>query len=240
MNQKKKSAAKSAAVANGNGNSPDCKSLATFIVDYQAYPGDDGKQQFKTVVTQMDVETDTAVAEEWASLEQRKPCEWIQQRLAEALANQGISQPQTAGAADTPPPVLPPANLKARILAYQMRWPSGTLSVDLPFPEKLVTLAQASTFDLDILFNLEGLPAGHPQGQGYHAACHVIAIGNQRESTCLQGDIQRQLAAGEHGGSAHLAALHLPAGHYETWLSVNPDAAGSRPDLVRGPRVMVS
>jgi hypothetical protein len=226
--------------ANGNGH--DCKSLATFIVDYLTYSSEDGGQQFKTLVTQMDVETDTAISEEWVSLEQRKPCEWMQQRLEEVLASQDIPYGQVPlpEVDDTFESDLPVTRLHVRILGYHLHWPAGSLSMDPPFEqEKLVTLEQASPFNLDIRFVLEGMPDGYSKGLGYHAACHIIPIGSQRETVCLQGDRQRHLKAGQTAGVAYLEALHLPLGNYEVWLSVKPDAADSRPDLVKGPRIMV-
>jgi len=93
-----------------NKESADSKSLATFIVDYQTHTDAAGQPQFKTLVTQMDVETDTAVTQEWASIERYKPCEWMRQRLQEILANQGIS--------DDPTPPL--TRLNARIHAYHV------------------------------------------------------------------------------------------------------------------------
>lgn len=239
MNQRKKTADKSVAPsaapsANGNGNGHDCKSLATFIVDYQTYADDAGKQQFKTLVTQMDVETDAALTEEWGSIERRKPCEWMQQRLEEILASQGI------GDGLTPSETAPVASLNARILAYQIHSPSGSLRVEPPFGQaRQMMLAATNNFDLDIEFTLEGLPAAKGKAQGYHAGCHIIPCGSHRETACLQGDRQRQLTAGKNAGTAHLETLQLPAGEYETWLSVTPDAAGSRPDLVKGPSIRV-
>jgi hypothetical protein len=222
---------------NGNGNGHDCKSLATFIVDYQTYPNDAGKQQFKTLVMQMDVETDTAVSVEWLSLEQYKPCEWMQLRLEETLANYGIS-PLLPAVVPVPESDAPPTP-NTRILAYRICWDSGSLNMELPFgEEKWVMLEQPSAFDLDIHFTVEGM-ASNGNGLDYHAACHIIPMGSQRETTCFQGDKQRHLGAGKTTGTAHLQALHLPAGHYEAWLSVKPDAVGSRPDLVKGPRIMV-
>lgn len=240
MNQRKKPAANSVAPnaatssTNGNGSSHDCKSLATFIVDYQTYTGAADKQQFKTLVTQMDVETDTALAEEWGGIERRKPCEWMQQRLEEILASQGI------GNGKIPSEALPVAPVNALIIAYQIRSPSDSLRVEAPFEQtQQMMLAASSNFDLGIEFMLEGLPVAKGKAQGYHAGCHIIPSGSHRETVCLQGGKQRQLAAGKNTGTAHLEALQLPAGEYETWLFVTPDAAGSRPDLVKGPHIRV-
>ncbi|UOG92987.1 MAG: hypothetical protein L3K52_04455 [Candidatus Thiothrix sulfatifontis] len=239
MSQRKKSAAKSdalsAAVPRANGNGYDCKSLATFIVDYQTYVDETDKQRFKTLVTQMDVETDTARTEEWGSIERIKPCEWMQQRLDEILAIQGIENRQT------PLETLPAAPLNARILAYQIRSPSGSLRAEPPFIQvQQIMLAASSNFDLDIEFTLEGLSASKDKSLGgYHAGCHVIPCGSYQETMCLQGDRQRQLPVGKNIEIAYLEALQLPAGDYETWLSVTPDAAGSCPDLVKGPSIRV-
>ncbi|EIJ34539.1 hypothetical protein [Thiothrix nivea] len=228
---------------NGNGNCHECRSLATFIVDYLTYLDDGGERQFKTLVTQMDVETDSAVSEEWPSLKQHQPCEWMKQRLDAALLSQQIAphdESPTATDHVQPEPGKLPANLRARILAYEMHWPTGSFQVQSPFSaEKQVTLEAGSHFGLDIRFSLQGLPEGLGQAVGYHAACHVIPVGKHSESACLQGNVLRQLEPGETAGVARMQALSLPAGHYEAWLSVTPDTAGSRPDLAQGPRLMV-
>ncbi|OQX01264.1 MAG: hypothetical protein BWK73_46680 [Thiothrix lacustris] len=100
----------------------DGKSLATFIVDYQTHTDASGQPQFKTLVTQMDVETDAAASQEWGSIERHKPCEWIQQRLQEILADQGIN-------ADPPPPMT---RLNASIHAYHVHALDIEFSLEVP------------------------------------------------------------------------------------------------------------
>jgi hypothetical protein len=65
------------------------ESLGTFIVEYQARTeAEDEEQQFRTLVTQMDVEKDgEADAKEWSGLQAEAPCGWIGGRLLGMLTS---------------------------------------------------------------------------------------------------------------------------------------------------------
>ncbi|UOG92988.1 MAG: hypothetical protein L3K52_04460 [Candidatus Thiothrix sulfatifontis] len=65
------------------------ESLGTFIVEYQAQTETKNEQQqFRTLVTQMDVEKDDeADSNEWSGLEVEAPCGWIGMRLLGKLTS---------------------------------------------------------------------------------------------------------------------------------------------------------
>lgn len=64
------------------------ESVAVFIVEYQKKVHREvKKQQFKTLVTQMDIEGDARFAErEWAGLQENAVCQWVGNRLANMFA----------------------------------------------------------------------------------------------------------------------------------------------------------
>lgn len=66
-------------------------SVATFIVEYQSRTQADGVQQFKTLVTQMDVDEADSVSEEaWSGLQENAPCSWMGGRLEGILMALGL------------------------------------------------------------------------------------------------------------------------------------------------------
>ncbi len=68
-------------------------SVATFIVEYQTRTQDQGEHEFKTLVTQMEVEQEASISEqEWSGLQEQAPSEWMGGRLAGILAALGFSK----------------------------------------------------------------------------------------------------------------------------------------------------
>lgn len=67
------------------------ESVATFIVEYQTRGGDEGGKEFKTLVTQMDVDDEKGVSEgAWSGLQEEAPCSWMGGRLAGILMALGL------------------------------------------------------------------------------------------------------------------------------------------------------